>query len=125
MGLAHERWNLDVKGLPKGIIDNQECDSLFYMLSLLGNWKVFEEWCEGRQVLPFQCTVVDILSFLQGLLKKKKRAFLTMKIYLATISACHVGFGNKPVGHHPLVCHFMKGDISPVVITHSNLLRVL
>ncbi|XP_053296886.1 uncharacterized protein LOC128456655 [Pleuronectes platessa] len=39
----------------------------------------------------------------------QKRAFSTVKVYLAAISACHVGFDGKPVGQHPLVCRFMKG----------------
>lgn len=45
-----------------------------------------------------------ILCFLQDLLDKEK-AFSTMKVY----SACHVGFGDKPAGQHPLISHFMKG----------------
>ena len=52
--------------------------------------------------------MVDLLCFLQGLLEKGK-AFSTIKVYLAAISACHVGFGDKPAGQHPLVCRFMKG----------------
>ncbi|KAK0152765.1 hypothetical protein N1851_005700 [Merluccius polli] len=43
-----------------------------------------------------------------GLLEKGK-AFSTIKVYLAAISACHVGFGDRPAGQHPLVCRFMKG----------------
>ncbi|KAL7873605.1 hypothetical protein AOLI_G00126760 [Acnodon oligacanthus] len=39
----------------------------------------------------------------------KGKDFSTIKVYLAAISACHMGFGDKPVGQHPLVCHFMKG----------------
>jgi len=39
----------------------------------------------------------------------KGRAFSTIKVYLAAILACHVGFGNTSVGHHPLICRFMKG----------------
>lgn len=33
-----------------------------------------------------------ISSFLQDLINKR-RAFFTMKVYLAAIAACHVGFG--------------------------------
>ncbi|KAL6479143.1 hypothetical protein MHYP_G00125760 [Metynnis hypsauchen] len=39
----------------------------------------------------------------------KGKAFSTIKVYLAAISACHIGFGDKPVWQHPLVCRFMKG----------------
>ena len=30
-------------------------------------------------------------------------------MYLAAISACHIGLGDKPAGQHPLVCRFMNG----------------
>ena len=49
-----------------------------------------------------------ILTFLQDLLDKG-RAFSTVKVYLAAISACHIGFGDKSAGQHPIVCRFMKG----------------
>ena len=52
--------------------------------------------------------MVDLLCFLQYLMDKGK-AFSTIKVYLAAVSACHVGFGDKPAGQHPLVCRFMKG----------------
>lgn len=37
------------------------------------------------------------------------KLFSTNKIYLAAISACHVGFGGVPIGQHPLIKRFMKG----------------
>lgn len=37
------------------------------------------------------------------------RAFSTIKVYMAAISACHVGFEGVLVGRHPLICRFMKG----------------
>ncbi len=36
-------------------------------------------------------------------------SFSTIKVYLAAISACHVGFGGSTVGRHPLIRRFMKG----------------
>lgn len=57
---------------------------------------------------PFQCSVGIVLTFLQSLLDKG-RAFSTIKVYLAAISACHVGLNGKTVGQHPLVCRFMRG----------------
>ncbi|XP_029937836.1 uncharacterized protein LOC115380768 [Myripristis murdjan] len=39
----------------------------------------------------------------------KRKAFSTVKVYLAAIAACHVGFGKKTASQHPLVCRFMKG----------------
>ncbi|XP_025766655.1 uncharacterized protein LOC112848041 [Oreochromis niloticus] len=69
---------------------------------------VFEEWYGKSHTLSFQCSMTTILSFLQELLDKGK-AFSTIKVYLAAISACHVGFVDGPVSHHPLVRYFMKG----------------
>ncbi|XP_034530069.1 uncharacterized protein LOC117805448 [Notolabrus celidotus] len=109
LGLARERWNLNAAGLPAQVIDTIQSARAPATRSLYsGKWRVFEEWCVMRQIVPYQCSVVDLLSFLQELVDKKK-AFSTIKVYLAAISACHVGFGDKPVGQHPLVCRFMKG----------------
>ena len=49
-----------------------------------------------------------ILTFLQELLYKGL-AFSTVKVYLAAVSACHVGFGDMTAGQHPLVPQLMKG----------------
>lgn len=54
---------------------------------------VFENWCESREVIPFQYSVTDVLCLLQQLLDKGK-AFATIKVYLAAISACNVGLAN-------------------------------
>ena len=71
-------------------------------------WRAFEDWCSPDHIVPFQASVRVVLSFLQDLLDKG-RAFSTVKVYLAAISACHIGFGDKSVGQHPLVRQFMKG----------------
>ncbi|XP_056116182.1 uncharacterized protein LOC130092366 [Rhinichthys klamathensis goyatoka] len=71
-------------------------------------WGVFECWCAAKHEIPFQCSVAVVLSFLQDLIDQGK-AFSTIKVYLAAISACHIGFDNKTVGQYPLVCRFMKG----------------
>ncbi|XP_029958238.1 uncharacterized protein LOC115396492 [Salarias fasciatus] len=54
-----------------------------------------------------QSPVPAILTFLQELLDNGL-AFSTVKVYFAAISACHVGFGDKTAGQHPLICQFMK-----------------
>ncbi|XP_075948857.1 uncharacterized protein LOC142951249 [Anarhichas minor] len=109
LGLARERWNLSAAGLPARVIDTIQMARDASTRSLYsGKWRVFEEWCQLRHTIPFQCSVVDLLGFLQELVDKG-RAFSTIKVYLAAISACHVGFGEKPAGQHPLVCRFMKG----------------
>lgn len=61
-----------------------------------------------RSTFDFQCSVVELLCFLLDLVDKGK-AFLTIKVYLAAISACHVGFGDRSAGQHPLISGFMKG----------------
>lgn len=38
----------------------------------------------------------------------KRRAFSTIKVYLADITACHVGCGGLTASQHPLVCRFMR-----------------
>ena len=109
LGLARERWNLKAAGMPPKVIEtiqNARASSTRSIYS--SKWRVFEEWCHEKQIIPFQCSVVELLCFLQDLLDKR-RAFSTIKVYLAAISACHVGFGDKPAGQHPLVCRFMRG----------------
>ena len=56
----------------------------------------------------FQCSTVDVLMFLQELLDQGF-SFSTIKVYLAAISACHVGFDRATPGTHPLTMHFLKG----------------
>lgn len=109
LGLARERWNLKAAGMPPKVIEtiqNARASSTRSIYS--SKWCVFGEWCHEKQIIPFQCSVVELLCFLQDLLDKR-RAFSTIKVYLAAISACHVGFGDKPAGQHPLVCRFMRG----------------
>lgn len=109
LGLARERWNLNAAGLPSSVINTIQSARASSTRTLYGNkWRVFEGWCERRVVIPFQCSVKDILCFLQDLLDKGK-AFSTIKVYLAAISACHIGFGEKSAGQHPLISRFMKG----------------
>ncbi|XP_043992826.1 uncharacterized protein LOC122842750 [Gambusia affinis] len=109
MGLACEWFNLHSVGLPHNVIETIQSARAPATRSLYDcKWAIFEKWCAEAQEIPIQCTVVTILTFLQDLLDKGK-AFSTIKVYLAAISACHVGFGGKTVGQHPLVCQFMKG----------------
>ena len=51
---------------------------------------------------------MDVLTFLQELLDKGL-SFSTIKVYLAAISACHVGFDGETPGAHPLAMRFLKG----------------
>ncbi|XP_056436383.1 uncharacterized protein LOC130373776 [Gadus chalcogrammus] len=98
LGLARERWNLNAAGLPAQVVDTiQNARALSTRRLYSGKWRVFEDWCDSRHAIPNQCSVVDLLCFPQGLLEKGK-AFSMIKVYLAAVSACHVGFGDKPAG---------------------------
>nr|XP_055071026.1 uncharacterized protein LOC129451681 [Misgurnus anguillicaudatus] len=109
LGLARERLNLNIAGLPPKVIEtiqNARAASTRSLYDL--KWRVFESWCAERNIVPFLCSVSDVLCFLQELLEKG-RAFSTIKVYLSAISACHMGFNSGTIGQHPLVCRFMRG----------------
>ncbi|XP_051980853.1 uncharacterized protein LOC127642225 [Xyrauchen texanus] len=109
LGLARERANLNTLGLPPRVVATIQCARASSTRSLYDcKWRVFEEWCEGRRVTSYQCSITDILCFLQDLMDKG-RSFSTIKVYLAAIAACHVGFDSATVGQHPLIRRFMKG----------------
>ena len=50
----------------------------------------FELWCHDKGLVTFDCSVRDILMFLQELFEQG-RAFSTLNVYMATILECHVG----------------------------------
>ena len=89
MGLARERMNLDAVGLPPEVIHTIQCARAQSTRSLYDNkWRVFERWCDQKQITPYLCSVSEVLCFLQLMLDKGE-AFSTIKVYLAAISACH------------------------------------
>ena len=109
VGLAPEWLNLSAVGLSQRVFPTIQSARASSTRSLYEcKWRVFEGWCHGNGHIPFQCPVGVILSFLQDLIDKRK-AFSTVKVYLAAIAACHVGFGKQTASQHPLVCRFMKG----------------
>ncbi len=121
MGLACEWFNLNTTGLSDSVIrtiQNARASSTRSLYEC--KWGVFERWCATKHEIPFQCSVAVVLSFLQDLIDQGK-AFSTIKVFLAVISACHIGFDNKTVGQHPLVCRFMKGAL-PVLKPISPLM---
>ena len=108
VGLARERMNLTIAGLPRNVITTiQGSRASSTLHEYVGKWRAFKEWCVKSGEMAFQSPVSVILTFLQDLLDKG-RAFPTVKLYLAAISACHI-FGDKTAGQHPIVCQFMKG----------------
>ncbi|KAL0148244.1 hypothetical protein M9458_056476 [Cirrhinus mrigala] len=117
LGLARERANLNPLGLPPHVVATMQNARAASTHSLYGcKWRVFEGWCEGRQLISNQCSVVDILSFLQDLIDGGK-SFSIIKVYLAAIAACHVGFDGTTVGQHPLIRRFMKGAHRSLPVT--------
>ncbi|XP_016341804.1 uncharacterized protein LOC107688601 [Sinocyclocheilus anshuiensis] len=117
LGLARDRANLNTLGLPPRVvatIQNARASATHSLYDC--KWCVFEEWCKGRQLLSYQCSVVDILGFLQDLIDAGK-SFSTIKVYLAAIAACHVGFDGTTVGQHPLIRRFMKGARRSLPVT--------
>ena len=119
MGLARERLNLSSAGLPQNVIDTiQSARAQSTRTVYDGKWRVFEEWCDEAHIVSFQAPIPAVLSFLQSLIDKG-RTFATLKVYLAAISACHIGFDGKSVWAHPLVSRFMKGAMSKLRVQKS------
>ncbi|KAL0200730.1 hypothetical protein M9458_003917, partial [Cirrhinus mrigala] len=109
LGLACERANLNTLGLPPRVvatIQNARASSTRSLYNC--KWRVFEQWYDERLLISYQCSLTAILSFLQDLIDGG-RSFSTIKVYLAAIAACHVGFDGTTVGQHPLIRRFMKG----------------
>ncbi|XP_025763152.1 uncharacterized protein LOC112846942 [Oreochromis niloticus] len=107
--LPAERLNLIAKGLPPSVIATIQSARASSTRGLYAyKWRAFEQWCQDRHTLPFQCSIVDVLTFLQELLDKGL-SFSTIKVYLAAISACHIGFDGVTPGAHPLAIRFLKG----------------
>ena len=95
--------NLTSCGLPQNVIMTiQSARAPSTRTVYEAKWRVFEDWCTSTDEVPFQCSVDTVLIFLQSLFDKG-RAFSTLKVYLAAISACHLGINGKTVGQHPLV----------------------
>ena len=121
MGLARERLNLSAEGLPLNVIETiQGARAGSTRKQYDVAWRVFERWCADRpgRVVPFQASVVTVLTFLQECLDKG-RAHSTIKVNLAAISACHVGFGEKALSENPLIRKFMRGVKRARPVTRS------
>ncbi|XP_077367945.1 uncharacterized protein LOC144013224 [Festucalex cinctus] len=79
-------------------------------LQYANRWKLFVAWCGERGVDPVSCSIPTILDFLQSLLDKG-RSQSTLKVYVAAISARHVGADGCSVGRHELVSLFLRGAL--------------
>ncbi|KAJ8332968.1 hypothetical protein SKAU_G00418640 [Synaphobranchus kaupii] len=79
LGLARERMNLHAVGLPLRVINTIQSARATSTRTLYDlKWRVFEKWCEEKHVVSFQCSVAEVLCFLQEMLDKG-RAFSTIK----------------------------------------------
>lgn len=47
----------------------------------------------------------------------------TIKVYLPSIIACHVGFDGTTVGQHPLIRRFMKGAHRSLPVSRKSVLE--
>lgn len=122
MGLARERLNLGTCGLTPGVIATIQGARAASTNTLYGyKWRLFETWCSEQSppVVSFQAPIGVVLDFLQGRLEAGL-AYSTIKLYLAAISACHLGFDGKSVGVHPLMKRFMRG-VNRATLTSTTL----
>ena len=71
-------------------------------------------------MVSFQASVAEVLEFLQSRIHLG-RSFSTVKVYLAAISACHIGFDGKTMGQQPLVQRFMKGAMRTQKVSRTLL----
>lgn len=56
LGLARERTNLNTLGLPPRVIATIQNARASSTLSLYDRkWRVLEKWCDGRQLISYQC----------------------------------------------------------------------
>ena len=111
MGLAGQRAVLAASGLtPEVIYTIEGARAASTIAAYDGRWKSFGRWCaeQSPPLVPSKAPVGDVLRFLQAR-KDEGRAHTTVKVYLASISACLQGVDGKPIGQHALVSAFIKG----------------
>lgn len=105
------------EGLPTNVVETIQSARAPSTRGLYAlKWRVFENWCRHKALLPYQCPISGILTFLQELLEEG-RSHSTLKVYLASISACHEGINGAAPSAHPLAVRFLKGArrLRPVV----------
>lgn len=107
--LPRERDTLSSFGLPLNVIATIQSARAPSTRSVYDmKWRAFERWCDQKGIIPFQCSITHVLTFLQELFEQGL-AYSTLKVYLSAISACHVGYDGVSPGAHPLATRFLKG----------------
>ena len=111
MGLARQRSDLAASGLTEEVIATiQGARALSTRTLYDSRWRVFHKWCleQSPGSDPFQAPIGEVLRFLQTRLDEGL-THSTIKVWLASISACHLGYDGKRASEHPLVKPFMRG----------------
>ncbi len=107
--LAPEGDQLRNAGLPPDVVETiLSARAPSTRRSYAFKWHIFENWCMAHHVDPVHCQVVSVLEFLQEKLSSGTCPG-TLRIYVATISACHVLIDGVSVGKHPLGARFIRG----------------
>ena len=66
-GLLAERSRLVAKGLPAAVIATIQSSRASSTRTLYSyKWRAFEHWCLDKDLVPFQCSVVDIFFVSAG-----------------------------------------------------------
>ena len=111
MGLARRSENLAASGLTAAVIATIQGARAQSTRSLYDfKWNVFHSWCLARSpdMDPFLAPIGEVLNFLQSKVDEGL-TYSTIKVWLASVSACHVGYDGKAVSRHLLMISFMKG----------------
>lgn len=69
---------------------------------------VFERWCTAHHADPVNCQIASVLNFLQEKCSAGT-CTATLRVYMATLSACQALIDGVPLGKHPLLARFIRG----------------
>ena len=97
LGLARRNQALAATGLTPGVIATIEGARAASTRTLYDiRWRAFDSWCSGRSpsVVSFLAPIGEVLRSLHDRLDAGL-SFSTIKVWLAAISACHVGYDGK------------------------------
>ena len=111
LGLVLESWNLSTAGLPPAVTHTIQSARAFptplHCVVINGqfSFRICVLW-ERSLLFSVQWESHSAFYRIRWI---RAKPFSAIKVYLAAISACHMGFGDKPAGQPPHVCHFLKG----------------
>ena len=111
MGLARRSEDLAASGLTPAVIATLEAARADSTQRLYNSkWNAFQDWylTQYPDSDPFQAPVNEVLNFLQGRVDLGL-THATIKVWVYSLSACHLGYGNEPMSQHPLFSTFLKG----------------